>query len=142
MEFRYGHWLQRVCAHVMYTTRAVACIFKNVSDFRKNGKPSRVFSPPRPPADRKRAANLTISSARRVFLDPTGYKSNGRRNAYGPHKGVFRARSSRRARIIRVRRDGCSSRLRRSNRFGDRSYKWTEIATECKALKTAVYWRV
>lgn len=48
---------------------------------------------------------MTIPSARRVFLDPTGYKSNGRRDAY--------TKASSASTYYRARLDGRSSRLRR-----------------------------
>jgi len=74
------------------------------------------------PRGRKRAANLTISSARRVFLEPAGYKSNGRRRTNGSHKGVFRSAADEGtppSTYYRVRGAGRSSRLRRSDRFGN-----------------------
>lgn len=85
MEFRYGHWLQcvRIPLHVYYIYKYIrvfvcACgctrvFLKTSRIFGKTGNRHAFFRLP----GRKRAANLTILSARRVFLEPTGYKSNG-----------------------------------------------------------------
>lgn len=101
--------------------------------FRKTGNRHGFF---RLPA-RKRAANLTISSARRVFLEPAGYKSNGRNVSLAQRRLPRPGRCYRNVEHI-LSHNQCRL-LQPFNAFKPfcESYKWIDT-TEQMALKTVL----
>lgn len=102
--------------------------------FRKTGNRHGFFRLP----GRKRAANLTISSTRRVFLEPAGYKSNGRNVSPAQRRLPCPNRCYRNVEHI-LSRNQCRS-LQPFNAFKPfcESYKWAKIDTTEQMALTSI----